>query len=60
MRFDLNKTFNLLFDDKRIRLKSTGQLSCDFVDQVVVRRMFPIFHDSDDASLKECQRCIRV
>lgn len=49
---NLDKALDPLFDIHRIRLESGDELSCDFVDEVVMGQVLPVFHDPDNACLQ--------
>jgi len=47
----LDEVLNPLLNVQRFRLEARTQLSCHFVDELVVRHVFAILHNADDASL---------
>ena len=48
----LNETLYAFLDVEGVGLEATGQLSRDFVDEVVVRHMLPVLHNAHDARLQ--------
>src|ERR1700733_6136352 len=47
----LDQVLDLLLDAEWIWLKSTCWLSSDFINEVNMRHMFPVFHNANNACL---------
>lgn len=48
----LDETCNLFFDIYGVWSESRDELSCDFVNEVLMGHVLPILHDPDDACLR--------
>lgn len=48
---DLDQTLNSFLDVKRVWLEPTSQLSCHFINEIVMTHVLTIFHYTNDTGL---------